>query len=302
MIEATTLTRNLGGKWHGGYGSAACPVCQPERRRDQNALSIANGGNGRLLLHCHKAGCSFLDVIKATGIQGGEYAPPDAAIVAKRAAEQKALDAKKARQALTNWSEAEPILNTPAEVYLRGRGITGALPKTLRYHPSCWHASAKRLPAMIAAIEGGNDFGVHRIYLSHDGRQKAKVDPVKAMLGAVSGGAVRLKLGRGPLMVGEGIESTLSASILYDDPEMAVWAALSTSGMSRLNLPRLGGFGGFGNVRPSLIVAVDGDKAGRLAGRDLAERANAQGWHVDIMDPGDGADWNDRLIKQEGYS
>jgi hypothetical protein len=155
---------------------------------------------------------------------------------------------------------------------------------------------------MVATIEGGNDFAVHRTYLSRDGHGKAEVDPVKAMLGAAAGGAVRIRLGPGPLMVGEGIESTLSASILYDDPEMAVWAALSASGMSRLNLPRLGGFGGFGNVRPSLIVAVDGDKAGRLAGHNLAERAHAQGWRVDVMDPGDGADWNDRLIKQEGDS
>lgn len=302
MIEAAELTRNIGGKWHGQYGSAACPVCQPERRRDQNALSIADGGDGRLLLHCHKAGCSFLDVIKATGIQAGEYFLPDTAVVANRAAELKALDAKKSQQALVNWSTAGPIFNTPAEVYLRSRGITGALPNTLRYHPSCWHVSATHLPAMVAAIEGGKDFAVHRTYLSHDGREKAKVDPVKAMLGTVAGGAVRLRLGRGPLMVGEGIESTLSASILYDDPEMAVWAALSASGMSHVKLPEFGRLGGLGLVRPSLIIAVDGDEAGRRAGHELAERAHLHGWRVDIMDPGDGTDWNDRITEQEDHS
>ena len=102
-----------------------------------------------------------------------------------------------------------------AALYCRGSWRCMRCRGGLRYHPSCWHVSATHLPAMVAAIEGGKDFAVHRTYLSHDGREKAKVDPVKAMLGTVAGGAVRLRLGRGPLMVGEGIESTLSASILY---------------------------------------------------------------------------------------
>jgi hypothetical protein len=40
MTDARTLTMALGGRWWRGYGSAPCPVCQPERRKDQDALTL----------------------------------------------------------------------------------------------------------------------------------------------------------------------------------------------------------------------------------------------------------------------
>lgn len=301
-MDAAMLTRDLGGKWHGRYGTAACPICQGERRRDQHALSLADGDDGRLLLHCHKANCGFRDILAALGLRSGDYTPPDEALIAKRAAEQQALANRKAQQARHIWDETEAAAGTPAELYLRSRGITCNVPETLRFHPSCWHASAKRLPALVALINGGAGFALHRTYLRDDGQDKANVDPNKAMLGSVAGGAVKLQSGSGLIMIGEGIESTLSAAILYGDTEMTVWAALSASGMSIVNLPGFGRLGGLGQGRPSLIIAVDGDKAGRRAGQELAERAHLHGWQVDIMDPGDGADWNDRLIEQGDHS
>jgi hypothetical protein len=300
-MDAAKLTRNLGGKWHGRYGKAACPVCQTKRRRDQQALSLSDGADGRLLLHCHKTHCGFRDIVAALGLVSGDYSCPDKDVIAKRAAEQQALARRKAQQARQIWDETEAAAGTPAEVYLRTRGITCNLPETLRFHPSCWHASAKRYPALVARIDGGADFAIHRTYLRDDGRGKANVDPNKAMLGSVAGGAVKLKSGFDLTMIGEGIESTLSAAILYGDREMTVWAALSTGGMSTVNLPGFGRVGGLGQVRPSLIIVVDGDKAGRRAGHELAERAHLHGWRVNIMDPGDSADWNDRLIEEQGY-
>lgn len=43
MTGARELTLALGGHWHGRYGAAPCPVCQPDRRRDQNALTLDPG-------------------------------------------------------------------------------------------------------------------------------------------------------------------------------------------------------------------------------------------------------------------
>ena len=40
MREPTKVTQALGGNWYGCCGTAACPVCQPEGRKDQNALTI----------------------------------------------------------------------------------------------------------------------------------------------------------------------------------------------------------------------------------------------------------------------
>ena len=57
MTDAERITRALGGDWRHGQGLAPCPICQPEGRRDQRALSVSEKA-GKLLLHCHKAGCA----------------------------------------------------------------------------------------------------------------------------------------------------------------------------------------------------------------------------------------------------
>lgn len=69
-IDPARLCAELGGKWHRSYGVAPCPVCQPERRKDQNALTIRADG-GRLLMHCKKLGCEFQDILTASGIAPG---------------------------------------------------------------------------------------------------------------------------------------------------------------------------------------------------------------------------------------
>lgn len=287
MTNARELTLALGGKWYRRFGAAPCPVCQPERRKGQNALTLADGRAGRLVLDCKKSGCAFLDILAAAGLRSGDYTSPDAATIAKREAEQRAEDEKRAAQAKRLWQEAQPIAGTVAATYLRGRDITCDLPPTLRFHPETWHGpTARSYPAMVAAVQGSGAAAVHRTYLRADGSGKADLDQPKAMLGAVSGGAVRLTDGPGPLVVAEGIETALSlASGLLQRPA-TVWAALSTSGIRGLRLPG----------RPGrLTIAPDGDDPGRAAAHALAERAHGLGWQVAFLDPGDGRDWNDIL-------
>jgi hypothetical protein len=66
MTDARTLTMALGGRWWRSYGSAPCPVCQPERRKDQNALTLRDGRD-RLLAHCKKSALRF------SGYSGGGW-------------------------------------------------------------------------------------------------------------------------------------------------------------------------------------------------------------------------------------
>lgn len=287
MTDARTLTLDLGGKWYRNYGTAPCPICQPERSKGQNALTLADGKNGRLLLDCKKSGCDFAEILAAAGVSPADYTAPDPSILAQREAERRAEAEKRARQAQGLWQEAQPVAGSLAETYLRGRGITCPLPETLRFHPACWHPTAKRFPALVALVEGGEGFAVHRTYLATDGTGKAAVDPAKAMLGAVSGGAVRLTDGQGPLVVAEGIETALSlVSGLLRGPA-TVWAALSTSGMAGLRLPD--------RKNGKLTIAPDGDAAGREAAHKLAEHAHALGWQVSQLPTPDGRDWNDIL-------
>jgi hypothetical protein len=292
MTDARDLTLALGGRWHGRSGNAPCPCCQPERRRAQAALSIGEGDGGRLLLRCHKAGCSYADILAAAGIAPGGYRGSDPAEVARREAERRAEAGRKAEQARRLWREAVPAEGTPVARYLReARGIAlDRLPAVLRFHPETWHGpTARRWPAMLAAVQGAGLPAAHRTYLRPDGSGKAEVDPAKAMLGAVAGGAVRLTDGPGALLVGEGIESTLSAWALRGDPAARAWAALSTSGMRALRLPPEPG---------RLCLAPDGDAPGLAAAHALAERAHALGWQVTIAAPPAGADWADVLSER----
>ncbi|MBU2942936.1 toprim domain-containing protein [Shimia thalassica] len=290
-MNARDLTHNLRGKWHGRYGTAPCPVCQFAGRKDQAALTLADSADGRLLLNCKKTDCNFLDLLAAAGITGGDYSPPSPVEQAARTEEELRQTKRKAAQAAKCWREAQPIAGTLADVYLGSRGLTVPLGDRLRYHPACWHGrSAQRLPAMIAAIthfNGTSEPAVHRTFLAHNGVGKAEVIPAKAMLGKAAGGCVQLSQGGGTLVVAEGIETGLSLlSGLLTQPATVV-AGLSASGVRSLGLPTDPG---------KLILAPDGDPAGREAAHALGEQALLFGWSVSVMDPGDGVDWNDVLL------
>lgn len=275
------VTKDLGGKWGYGYGVAPCPVCQPERRRDQNALTVG-GDDASLLLHCKKLGCDFKDILGAAGYT---TATPQ---IDKAALAQAKLDRveriKQAHQrARSVWGNARTIGGTKGEVYLRARGITCDIPESLRWSPDVYHGPSGQYCAAIVADVAPTG-GVHRTFFTKQGRRLEK--SAKMMLGPCAGGGVVLSDASGPLVVCEGIETGLSLmSGLVDGPHGAI-AALSTSGLRAINLP----------AEPrDLIIATDGDKAGFEAGVALAGRAFGLGWNVSTLPAPDGMDWNDVL-------
>lgn len=291
-LDACEVTARLGGHWYSTYGVAPCPVCQAERRDDQHALTLRDGDNGQLLAHCKKSDCNYSLICAVLSFSGiaANAAQPDPDQADRRAAERRITDIRQANAAFLLWHSAKSIAGTPAEHYLRtARGISAALPDTLRFSPSVPHPTGYSLPAMIALVQGVAHFAVHRTYLRQDGQGKATIEPAKAMLGACKGGAVALASAqRGPLVVCEGIETGLSLASGLVASSATIWAALSTSGMKGLTLPRM----------PShLIVATDGDVPGRDAGNALAQRAFALGWRVELLHAPSGTDWND-ILKQ----
>ena len=183
---------------------------------------------------------------------------------------------------------SKPITGTKAEDYLRARGITCRLPDSLRFAPDIRHGpSCTWGRAMIADVQPTG--GVHRTFFDKQGSRLPK--GAKMMLGPCSGGAVALSGAEGPLVVCEGIETGLSLlSGLLNGPA-SVWATLSTSGMKALQLP----------VKPGrLIIASDGDEAGRDAGSALARYASALGWDIGMLPAPNGRDWNDVLNGKGG--
>lgn len=286
FIDPAKLTRDLGGKWMRSYGTAPCPICQTERRKEQNALTISER-DGRLLMHCKKLACEFTDLLAASGIDKSRNYEVDLASIQRAQRERKKAEEKALHRAQSIWESGKPIKDTPAEAYLRARGITCALPNTLRWTPDIYHQpSGRYCTAMLASVSTG---AIHRTFFDKKGMRLS--NSAKMMLGPCSGGAVRLSDLVGPLVVTEGIETGLSLMSGLLDGSHSVWAALSTSGIKSLKLPD----------RPtSLVIATDGDPAGRAAGNDLAQRAHALGWEVSLMPAPDGKDWNDVL--QEGVA
>jgi putative DNA primase/helicase len=193
---------------------------------------------------------------------------------------------KRAKAAIAIWQATLPIDGTLAEIYLRSRGLDLAPLPALRFHPGLKHPSGGIWPAMVALVthgESGAPIAIHRTFLARDGADKAPVEPQKMMLGPCRGGAVRLTEHGGLLMVGEGIETCLAAMQVTRN---LTWAALSTSGLRSLNLPR---------DASDVIVLADGDDPGEAAAQDCARRWSRKGCRVRIARPPQGMDFNDLL-------
>jgi hypothetical protein len=143
---------------------------------------------------------------------------------------------------------------------------------------------------MVAAVHDvtGQITGIHRTWLALDGSRKAKVEPCRMSLGTTRGAAVRFAKPAATLAIGEGIETMLAVRAAC--PSLAVWAALSTSGLRTIELP--------GCVR-TVILAEDNDPPGKQAAIAAALRLTRQGRTVKLARPPlIGADFNDMAIAE----
>lgn len=186
------------------------------------------------------------------------------------------------------WDGSVPALGTPADRYLACRRLPGlAASAALRFRADCPHPDRSRLPALVALVVDaeGNPLGIHRTFLRRDGTGKAAVEPAKASLGAIWGGAIRLDPPAPELAVGEGIESAASAGRLLGLP---AWAAISAGNLAQgLALPPV--------VR-LVVLAADADPPGERAAREATLRWQAEGRRVRIARPDvEGSDFNDLL-------
>lgn len=281
-VELTEhLIAGLHAKRCGRGWMAKCPA-----HDDANpSLSINVGQDGTVLVHCH-AGCAQVTVIASLRAMG---LWPDASrreTTRSPLKPRRSEDRRKVASALQLWCRSRPTRGTLVERYLQGRSIAKPIPQRIRYLESAMHPRGSRHPAMISLVTQSIDdqpSAIHRTFLSADGLTKASVSPEKMMLGHCSGGVVRLGPMTVPLLIGEGIETTLSA---MQKTELGGWAALSTSGLKALRLPR--------ECR-DIVILVDGDDPGRAASQHAAERWCAEGRRVRLANAPNGMDFNDLL-------
>lgn len=289
-MDALTIIKVLGGRWHGSYGTARCPA-----HDDKNPSLSVSERDGVTLAKCH-AGCSQEAVIDALRGRGLWPEATPAAHLSRRAnATPRSLtsargdnsdDARRVECALAIWRAAEPAAGTLVETYLHARGITIPVPPSIRFAPHLKYTpSGVLLPAMVAAVQGPDRkvTGVHRTYLDPRGGRKAAVSTNKMALGPLGSGAVRLAAAGETLGLAEGIETGLSAMQLFDVP---VWCALG----SRLHQVAIS------PAAKTIILFADNGSAGHEAAEKASDVFTAQGRTVTLRYPPDGCgDWNDYL-------
>lgn len=248
-----------------------CPVCGGSDRFGVNARKgvwqcrrCGGKGDGIALVR-FVLGCDFVAALD--WLVGQACVQIDPAEAARRAAERaRAKAAAEARaekerrdaiaQAVAIWKQGEPGERSPTvRAYLSLRGLTSDLlpvvPPTLRYHPDLPYTIRdaerggwKRVhsgPAMLAAIQApdGRVTAVHRTWIDlRQPKGKARITadgrdlPAKKVLGSKKGGAIRLSTAAPVMVMGEGIETTLTAMVTGTCAPAAYWAGVDLGNMA----------------------------------------------------------------------
>jgi hypothetical protein len=264
-------------------------VCHGEGK-----LGIKDTDTG-IAVNCFKL-CSRAEIlaeIERLGLRGDEPSKPkQPEKAAQRRPAEETMERKRVAEAMDFWSQSRPWNTTrQIESYLRSRSIVIRMPSTIRWHGMTRHPEGGSRPVMVGLVEHveRGAIGASRTFIAIDGSSKATFRAPRMFVGLVAGGAVRLGSPQPgiELVVGEGIESTLSYMQLHDLPG---WAALSANGIKTLVLPR---------EARRVVIAADNDEngVGWKAALAAARRWTFDGRQVRIdMPPRPGTDWNDILL------
>lgn len=263
---------------YGTKGSMAIEIAGPRAGRwyDHEA---GVGGDGLELIRHHKS-MSDTEARRWARDWIGEIQHRPTPTVA---AVPSTMDSKKAVAEVI--ARLEGIVDTPAETYLRSRGITKMPPDCIRYR-RCASGKYGALVA-LATDEAGVVLAVQQIYLTDDG-QKAPVKVVKRTNKAVDGWSERAVVrlpGLAPPIMCEGVENAVS---IWQATGRETWACLGVSNIARAPVP---------SGKP-LLIAGDGDALGSKA-HQQRQRATTllrgRGHDVAVADPPEGLDFNDVL-------
>jgi hypothetical protein len=197
--------------------------------------------------------------------------------------------------ALKLWDDRKPFWGSPAGTYLWKTRCIGDwleafdLDESLGFHPTCPFGS-DRLPCMLALvrnIESDEPQAVHRTALDLSGKLPQRID--RLSFGPVAGGAIKLSLDGDVthgLLIGEGIETVLSASLILKF--RPCWSVISRSGIARF--PVLTGV-------EAVTIAVDIDDSGdgERDAATLVKRLTAAGVEASTAYSSLGKDFNDAL-------
>ncbi|WP_376960140.1 toprim domain-containing protein [Azospirillum sp. A26] len=285
LLQAGIPAAHLTGK-HG-----PCPICQ--EGKDRFRFTDHNGTGSWVCNVCGNG--TGTDLIRRFfGIGFKEAAERIEAVLgtATRDAPTKTEPDHVLRQRMNDLWKASAAIR-PGDVvtrYMASRGIVlREWPKPLRFvnTPRCFGMVAKVINSDNVPVN------IHRTFLTRDG-QKDPEKVRKVMKGECpAGSAIRLFDFEEVLGVAEGIETAISASLLYNVP---VWSLLNANGIKEFQPPK--------QVK-RLMVFADNDEnyVGQHAAFCLAMRARTMKIDTEVLIPAAvGDDWNDVLIRKHEKS
>jgi putative DNA primase/helicase len=175
-----------------------------------------------------------------------------------------------------------------------GRGIRiETFPGALRWAAAVRYGDDAVFPALLAQViaPDGRAVNVHRTFLAEGGKAPV-AEPRKLMKGAMPvGSSIRLAPVAPVMGIAEGIETAMSASLLFRVP---VWSALNANNLAGFRPPR--------GVETLLIFGDnDASHTGQAAAHTLARECVCR-WKVEakvMIPPTQGTDWNDELQRRQ---
>lgn len=259
--------RNLAGNRFGVH-DVACPECGPGCKgpvnRKRRVLRIWWEEAGFARFKC--ARCDLQGYAKE-GAGGAKSSAPRPL----PARNDQPDDAERTERAIAIWKETVPLAGTPAEQYLRRRGVpyNGA---ALRWHPSCPFGKGTKVGCMIGIVRNiitNAPQAIHRTAIDPQGRKLSELGSNgRLTYGPIGGGAIKLTPNEDVttvIAIGEGIETTLSIRNLPDLEAMPVWSLIAANQLAAF--PVLPGL-------ECLWIGVDNDESG--TGQRAADEATSR--------------------------
>jgi hypothetical protein len=275
--------------------SLAIRLQAQDGRKSGSWTDYATGQYGDLidLLHERLGSVTLKETLREARSFLGEAPCPAVPRDTRKAEHPNAGTSKRIAGARKLFAAGKPVLGSLAATYLQGRDITRLGP-ALSYHPWVYlrHGEdapglPQRAPALLAKITDnrGQATGCARTYLDPSTGGLAEIESPKRILGQLHGNAIRFWSGTGrtDLIVGEGLENTLSVGTAL--PEFDLAACLTATHLG-LFIPPPG-------VR-CIWIARDNDEAGHNASMRLRNQLETLGYACGDLVPTLG-DFNDDL-------
>lgn len=274
-----------------------CPVCEG---KDRFRFDDKEGRGTFYCSHCGAGdGFRLLSLIKGLSFkQVAAEIESVVGVIPAKSVRPSPSDADKIDACRRTWRKSSAVVaGDPVHSYLIRRTGIREIPGCIRFHAALAyrHSDGRvtRCPAMVARVTGpdGKGIALHRTYLTSEG-EKAAVPTAKKVIGSMPASSAIQLFGAAPCLgIAEGIETALSASVMFGVP---TWAAVTAGGMERWAPPA-------GTKRVLVFADNDLSGTGQASAWNLARRLISAGIETEVKIPPDaGTDWNDVEMLERG--